>query len=243
MFGPSCEASARLAVAEINSSCGVLGRELRLVVIDGGQWPTRVADEVDSLISAGAIDAVIGWHISAVRQAVAPPTVGRVPYVYTALYEGGERRRVCSSPERPRTGNCGRPCAGCARSAACSRGTWWVTTTSGRMCPAAAAHSCAEALGGRICAESYVRLRAEDFGDVLRDIGCSHSCEPGGLRPGRRRRGPGCSAVAPSGRTPLTGPSSGNTFPVKDRGRASCRRTSTRAVTADHSPFTDRCRT
>ena len=34
---------------------------------------------------------MVGWHISAVRTAVAPRIAGRVPYVYTALYEGGER--------------------------------------------------------------------------------------------------------------------------------------------------------
>ena len=32
-----------------------------------------------------------GWHISAVRQAVVRRLAGRVPYVYTALYEGGEQ--------------------------------------------------------------------------------------------------------------------------------------------------------
>src|SRR3712207_3649638 len=91
MFGPSCEASAALAAEEINADSGVLGRQVRLVLIDGGQPPDRVADEVDALVSAGAVDAVTGWHISAVRQAVAPRTAGRVPYVYTALYEGGEQ--------------------------------------------------------------------------------------------------------------------------------------------------------
>ena len=32
-----------------------------------------------------------GWHTSAVRQARRPRLRGRVPYVYTAVYEGGER--------------------------------------------------------------------------------------------------------------------------------------------------------
>lgn len=91
LFGPSAELCAALAAAEVNAAGGVLGRELRLHVVDGGAAPQRVADEVDALVSAGAVDAVTGWHISAVRQAVAERTTGRVPYVYTALYEGGER--------------------------------------------------------------------------------------------------------------------------------------------------------
>jgi len=50
-----------------------------------------VADEVGAMVAAGIVDAVVGWHISAVRQVLAPRIAGRVPYVYTALYEGGER--------------------------------------------------------------------------------------------------------------------------------------------------------
>src|SRR4051812_730979 len=91
IFGPSCECCAQLAAEEVNAEAGVLGKELRLVLVDGGAPPEQVADEVDALIRAGVIDAVTGWHISAVREVVAPRIAGRVPYVYTALYEGGER--------------------------------------------------------------------------------------------------------------------------------------------------------
>jgi ABC-type branched-subunit amino acid transport system substrate-binding protein len=170
MFGPSCEASARLAVDEINSEAGVLGRPLRLVLIDGGQRPERVADEVDCLISAGAIDAVAGWHISAVRQAVAPRTAGRVPYVYTALYEGGERTPgVFLTGETPdlqlypamRWMGAG---LGIRR---------WFIVGDDYVWPrvsAAAARTYAERLDGQVCAESYVRLGSEDFGPVLEEI-------------------------------------------------------------------------
>ncbi|MGQ0483602.1 MAG: substrate-binding domain-containing protein [Pseudonocardia sp.] len=90
LFGPSCETCGTLAAEEINAQGGVLGRELRLHVVDGGRAPDAVAAEVDSLVSAGSVQAVTGWHISAVRQRVVPKTRGRVPYVYTPLYEGGE---------------------------------------------------------------------------------------------------------------------------------------------------------
>jgi urea transport system substrate-binding protein len=91
IFGPSCELCAQLAVEEINSGPGVLAREVRLAVVDGSRPPSVVADEVGALVEAGLVDAVVGWHISAVRQALAPRIAGRAPYVYTALYEGGER--------------------------------------------------------------------------------------------------------------------------------------------------------
>ena len=91
IFGPSCELCAELAAAELNAADGVLGREIRLSVVDGSARPGTVANEVGVLAAAGLVDAVVGWHISAVRQAVAPRIAGLVPYVYTALYEGGER--------------------------------------------------------------------------------------------------------------------------------------------------------
>src|SRR6476646_540861 len=92
IFGPSCESCATLAMEEVNAEGGVLGRELNLVPVDGGAAPSIVARNVDALIRAGAVEAVTGWHISAVREAVAPVIDGRVPYAYTALYEGGEHR-------------------------------------------------------------------------------------------------------------------------------------------------------
>ncbi|MBW4720518.1 substrate-binding domain-containing protein [Saccharothrix obliqua] len=92
LFGPSCEAIADLAARELNAEGGLLGREVSFEVVDGGAEPARVAAELDALITAGRVDAVSGWHISSVRNAVAPVVAGRVPYVYTSLYEGGERR-------------------------------------------------------------------------------------------------------------------------------------------------------
>jgi ABC-type branched-subunit amino acid transport system substrate-binding protein len=91
IFGPSCELCALLATEEINLENGVLGRELRLRRIDAGQNPSLVAENVFRLVKQGRLDAVVGWHLSSVRQAVAPRISGRVPYIYTALYEGGER--------------------------------------------------------------------------------------------------------------------------------------------------------
>lgn len=91
IFGPSCEQCAQLAVEEINAVDGILGREVRLTVLDGSLAPAQVADEVGALVGAGLVHGVVGWHISAVRQRLAPRIAGHVPYVYTALYEGGER--------------------------------------------------------------------------------------------------------------------------------------------------------
>ncbi len=91
MFGPSAELCSQLAVEELNGRQGVLGRELRLTLVDGSRAPQEVARQVAALVAGGKVEAVAGWHISAVRQAIAPRVASRVPYVYSALYEGGER--------------------------------------------------------------------------------------------------------------------------------------------------------
>ncbi|TCO60745.1 substrate-binding domain-containing protein [Actinocrispum wychmicini] len=103
LFGPSCEAIAELAAHELNAESGVLGREVTLEIVDGGAPPGIVATRLTELITAGQVDAVSGWHISSVRNALAPVVAGRIPYAYTPLYEGGERRPgIFCSGEIPR---------------------------------------------------------------------------------------------------------------------------------------------
>ncbi len=87
IVAPSCEAAISLAAKEINSGTGILGREVRVTTLDGGRSPAAVADEVSALLATGLIDAITGWHISAVRQAVAQVTAGRVPYLFANVYE------------------------------------------------------------------------------------------------------------------------------------------------------------
>ncbi len=88
IYGPSCLACGDLAVEELNAARGIAGRRVELVVVDGGRDPAVVADEVGRLVDTGAVDAVAGWHISAVRQAVARRIGGRVVYAYAAMHEG-----------------------------------------------------------------------------------------------------------------------------------------------------------
>lgn len=103
IFGPSCEAVAQLAATQVNAAGGVLGRPVAIEVVDGGAPPHRIATELDRLVRGGEVHAVTGWHISAVRQELAAVIDRRLPYVYTALYEGGERTPgVFCTGETPR---------------------------------------------------------------------------------------------------------------------------------------------
>ncbi|MFI7004846.1 substrate-binding domain-containing protein [Nocardia sp. NPDC050175] len=90
MFGPSCEACASLAVADINAAGGILDRPVRLHPVDAGAPLPALAATIDRMVSTGMVDGVVGWHLSNARKVITPHTAGRVPYVYTTFYEGGE---------------------------------------------------------------------------------------------------------------------------------------------------------
>ncbi len=92
IFGPSAQAASQLAAAEINDADGILGQEVELEFIDGGKTPTEVAAAVSDLLALGRIDALTGWHVSSLRNRLAPVVGGRVPYVYAPVYEGAETR-------------------------------------------------------------------------------------------------------------------------------------------------------
>jgi len=91
IWGPSSIACAQLAQAEINAAGGLLDRRLRLQVIDSSDEALDVGYITGQLMRRGAIDAIVGMHTSQVRQRVLRDVARQIPYVYTPLYEGGER--------------------------------------------------------------------------------------------------------------------------------------------------------
>jgi ABC-type branched-subunit amino acid transport system substrate-binding protein len=167
IIGPSSELCAELAAEEINEAGGVLGRELRLLPVDGGAAPHVVANEVGALVSHGMVDAVIGTHTSAVRHELAPRVAHGVPYVYTSIYEGGERNPgVFLIGETP--GNQLRP--GMRLFADEFRVRRWCVVGNDYVWPrksAAAARHFARESGGRICEEMYVPQGTVEFSDVV----------------------------------------------------------------------------
>ncbi|MGJ4941326.1 substrate-binding domain-containing protein [Bradyrhizobium sp. HKCCYLS1011] len=91
IWGPSSTNSALLAVAEINARGGILGRELELAMYDSGGAIEDVVQRARDAVEFDEVDIIMGSHISAVRVALRKITRGRVPYIYTPVYEGGER--------------------------------------------------------------------------------------------------------------------------------------------------------
>ncbi|WNV73820.1 substrate-binding domain-containing protein [Geodermatophilus sp. DSM 44513] len=169
IFGPSCEAVAATAVRAVNDT-GVLGREVAVEVVDGGADPERVGAAVGRLVDEGRVDAVTGWHISAVRHAVAPVTAGRVPYVYTSLYEGGEERPgVFCSGETP-----ARQIAPALRwlRDVCGVRRWFVVGDDyvWPRVSVAVTREFARELDLRLSGTAYVPLGTADYGDVVERV-------------------------------------------------------------------------
>jgi urea transport system substrate-binding protein len=170
MFGLSCRMCSELAVAEINVGGGLLGRPVALHHVDGGADPGAVARDVQRLVRTSAVDAVVGWHISAVRRRLAPRVAAQVPYVYTALYEGGERTPgVLLTGETP--ANQLGPALEWMRTELGVRR--WAVVGNDYVWPrasAAVAAQWARAHGVPIVDEVFVPLGTRDFTPVLRTL-------------------------------------------------------------------------
>lgn len=92
LWAPSCISSAQVAVEELNRGGGIDGRKVQLIMIDAAlEASISIEETVNDLIETGAIDAIVGMHISAIRQRLSKVVRQRIPYIYTPLYEGGER--------------------------------------------------------------------------------------------------------------------------------------------------------
>ena len=167
MFGPSCECCAEIAAEGINAARGLLGRQIRLVPVDGSRSPAEIGHEIALMLRNDAIDAVVGWHTSAVRQAIAPIVATKVPYVYTALYEGGEKTPgVFLTGEVP-----DQQLAPAVRWMADNCGSQrWSIVGNDYIWPrssAAQAQRYVRDSGGVVSSATYVPLGAEDFSEVL----------------------------------------------------------------------------
>jgi len=88
LFGPSSRNSAQLAAEEINAGGGINGEEIELVFADAGVPPAQAAQAALRLWKGEGVQAFVGMHDSAVREALIGRFGGKVPYVYTPVYEG-----------------------------------------------------------------------------------------------------------------------------------------------------------
>ncbi len=170
IFGLSCLLCSVLASEEINDEGGLLGRQVRLVPINGAKHPEAVASEVAALVRGGDVDVVAGWHLSHVRRAVTAHLQGNVPYVYSALYEGGEHAPgIFLVGETPRY-QIAPAMAWLAREAGVHR---WAVVGDDYLWPrgsANAVHGFVGDLHLQITDEIFVPLGQKDFAGVMRRL-------------------------------------------------------------------------
>lgn len=168
IVAPSCDAAISLAVDEINGGAGILGREIRTTNIDGGRAPHEVAREVEALLATGMVDAITGWHTSAIRLAVARATASRVPYLFATGHEGltDELPGVLMLGEHPAGQTL--PALHWLEQAYGVRN--WAIIGNNYIWPHVSAKAIRSSLSdpARIVLEQYVPLGAPDFGEFLR---------------------------------------------------------------------------
>ena len=170
IYGPSCLACGELAVEQLNASTGIAGRQVELVVVDAGRDPALVAEDVRRLVDSGRVQAVAGWHISAVRQAVTRVVGGRVVYAFAAMHEGGDATPgVFMIGERPL--NQLLPAAHWMREEL-SVGRWAIVGND-YVFPrvtGATARLALEDTPSEVVSETYVPLGTTDFAAVIGDL-------------------------------------------------------------------------
>jgi urea transport system substrate-binding protein len=170
LHGPSCLACGELAVAQLNAADGIAGRQVELVIVDAGRDPEVVAGEVADLVGRGIVEAIAGWHISAVRQAITRRVGGKVVYAYAAMHEGrDDTPGVFMLGERPI--NQLLPAAAWIH-AELGVGRWAVVGND-YVFPRVTGATARNALRGSrspVVSETYVPLGTTNFGDVLRDL-------------------------------------------------------------------------
>lgn len=104
MWGPPSQYSAVLAAALVNSTGGILGKEIELFGTNSGGQPQDVVGRVGELLHVHEVDVLVGTHMSNVRVAVRDAFSHQVPYIYATQYEGGESARglfaIGETPEK-----------------------------------------------------------------------------------------------------------------------------------------------
>ena len=90
LFGPTQKACAELATEEINRAGGIIGRQIKLIPTDAGGPPAESTKSAIRLMLEENVDMFVGSHDSATREALVATIKGKVPYIYTPVYEGSE---------------------------------------------------------------------------------------------------------------------------------------------------------
>lgn len=167
IWGPSCLAAARLAQGELNRGSGIAGRPGELQVVDASVQAVDVDRLLADMAEDGAIDAVVGMCISSVRQRIVRALGGRIPFVYTCLYEGGDTApglyAIGETAARQLTPSI-------AWLAGHARARRWMLVGNDYVWPRVShrlARRCIADSGGAVVAETFLPFGVDDFSQVI----------------------------------------------------------------------------
>jgi urea transport system substrate-binding protein len=162
IWGPASTNSTLLAASEINQRGGILGREIEVVFHDTGGNIEDVVRTASDVVASDDADIIIGSHISAIRVALRKVVAGRIPYVYTPVYEGGEKTPgVMAIGETPRAQS--RPAI--EWMANVKKAARWYLIGSDYVWPWLSHRATKKYIagaGGRVVGEEFVRLGEHD---------------------------------------------------------------------------------
>jgi urea transport system substrate-binding protein len=170
IWGPSCQYSAMLGAAEINTQGGICGRQVALYAADAGGAPEGVVERTRVLVDEHGVDALIGVHLSSVRVALRDAFAGRLPYVFAPLYEGGEATpgvfAIGETPQRqfPAAVDWLMESKGLRRWFLAGNDYIWPRATHGTI------RALVEERGGEIVGESYIELGEEPMDALISSI-------------------------------------------------------------------------
>ncbi|MEM9891348.1 MAG: substrate-binding protein [Actinomycetota bacterium] len=171
VFGPPVANIAELIEEDLNATGGINGRPVETFLADDATDPEVGRQAMEQLLDSDEVDVVLGTHSSATREAARPlAEEAGVPYIYAALYEGGECSAVMFNtgevpsqqlePTIPwvmdETG-----------------GTRWFLLGNDYVWPRRSfelARQYIEAAGGEVVGEEYVPLGTQDFSSVAQQI-------------------------------------------------------------------------
>ena len=161
-------ACANLAVHELNTAGGLLGRPVKLHPINAGKTAASAVDATRFAIEIDEVAAIVGMVPSYAREPLDIAIGGRVPFVYTPQFEGlgAAEERVVTTGETsrelllPAVDWLGRNKAA-KRYFLCGSDYVWPRSTF-----ATARHLIREA-GGIVTGEMYLPLETEDFEPIL----------------------------------------------------------------------------
>ena len=175
IWGPSCIASAELAAAELNAQRGILGRPCELLLLDASEERSDIGETLFDLVEDGDIDALVGMHLSSVRQRITAAVGGRLPYVYTCLYEGGDATPGLYAIGETAARQLRPSIAWLSAHRKCKR---WMLVGNDYVWPRVShgiARQCIADSGGEVVAEAFVPFSAVDHTqvfDTLRTTRC-----------------------------------------------------------------------